>query len=79
MNTVNLTEFQRDPLALLNRVEAGEQLLVVRDGRAVAELRSVPAARCNPRPFGLAAGAFSVPTDFDAPLPDNILKEFEGA
>ena len=29
------------------------------------------------RPFGLCAGKFSVPDDFDAPLPEDILSEFE--
>lgn len=30
------------------------------------------------RPYGLAAGEFVVPKDFDAPLPDEILREFIG-
>lgn len=30
------------------------------------------------RPFGLAAGEFVVPEDFDAPLPESIINEFEG-
>jgi hypothetical protein len=30
------------------------------------------------RPIGLARGEFSVPDDFDAPLPDDILDAFEG-
>jgi hypothetical protein len=30
------------------------------------------------RPFGLCAGEFTVPEDFDAPLPEDILKTFEG-
>ena len=30
------------------------------------------------RPFGLCAGEFTVPDDFDQPLPEHILKEFEG-
>jgi hypothetical protein len=32
----------------------------------------------SPRPFGLCKGEFQVPDDFDAPLPDYIIKEFEG-
>jgi hypothetical protein len=32
----------------------------------------------SPRPFGLCKGEFCVPDDFDAPLPENIIKEFEG-
>lgn len=30
------------------------------------------------RPFGLCAGEFVVPNDFDAPLPEEILSAFEG-
>ena len=32
----------------------------------------------SPRPFGLCKGEFLVPDDFDAPLPEYIIKEFEG-
>jgi prevent-host-death family protein len=78
MSTVSLQELQQDPDALLDRVEAGEHLVVVRGGRPVAELRPVPAAQPGPRPFGLCAGAFTVPDDFDAPLPEEILRGFEG-
>ncbi len=30
------------------------------------------------RPFGLCKGEFHVPDDFDSPLPDYIIEEFEG-
>ncbi|MGF1479701.1 MAG: prevent-host-death protein [Cyanophyceae cyanobacterium] len=30
------------------------------------------------RPFGLCKGEFVVPDDFDDPLPEEILKMFEG-
>ncbi|MDV2991254.1 MAG: hypothetical protein N4J56_000908 [Chroococcidiopsis sp. SAG 2025] len=31
----------------------------------------------EPRPFALCAGEFTVPPDFNAPLPDEILRDFE--
>jgi len=31
------------------------------------------------RPFGLCTGEFTVPDDFDAPLPEDFRKAFEGA
>ncbi len=31
----------------------------------------------QPRPFGLCEGEFSVPDDFDAPLPEDVLEDFE--
>ena len=30
------------------------------------------------RPFGLAKGQFTVPDDFNAPLPEDALQAFEG-
>lgn len=78
MTTVSLRDLQLDPAALLDRVEAGEHLVVIRGGRPVAELRPVAATPPGPRPFGLASGAFSVPDDFDGPLPDDVLRDFEG-
>jgi len=31
-----------------------------------------------PRPFGLAKGQFVVPPDFNTPLPEDVLRDFEG-
>ncbi len=78
MSPVSLRELQQDTDTLLDRVEAGEHLVVVRGGHPVAELRPVPANQPDPRPFGLCAGAFTVPDDFDAPLPEDVLRSFEG-
>jgi antitoxin (DNA-binding transcriptional repressor) of toxin-antitoxin stability system len=79
MTTISVQEMQRDPLGLLRRVEAGETVLVTRDQRAVAEMKPVPVRASEPRPFGLCAGEFAIPDDFDQPLPESILKEFEAA
>ena len=32
----------------------------------------------QPRPVGLGAGEFTVPENFDDPLPEDILRDFEG-
>ncbi len=79
MSTISVQEIQRDPLAFLRRVEAGETFVVVRGERRLAEVRPVATGATQPRPFGLCAGRFTVPADFDRPLPDDILKEFEGS
>jgi antitoxin (DNA-binding transcriptional repressor) of toxin-antitoxin stability system len=78
MSTISIQNIQRDPLGFLQRVEAGEAMLVVRDERPLAEVRPVTTIATEPRPFGLCAGRFTVPSDFDRPLPDGILNEFEG-
>ena len=72
MNTVSLSEFQHDPAAYFDRVEAGECLVVSRDGRPIAEIRPLtPQPVGTRRPFGLAAGQFVVPPEFDEPLPED--------
>jgi antitoxin (DNA-binding transcriptional repressor) of toxin-antitoxin stability system len=77
MSTISLRELADDPAAMLDRVEAGEHIFVVRGGRPVAELRPVAVPHGATRPFGLAAGTFTVPDDFDSPLPPAILREFQ--
>ena len=77
MKNISLQDLVKDPHGFIDRVEAGERVLVVREGRAVAELRPITQPRSTSRPYGLAAGAFRVPDDFDSPLPDSILNDFE--
>ncbi len=68
MVAISLSEIQRDFPAYLRRVEAGESLLITDHDRPVAELKSVAPAPNGERPFGLCAGEFRVPDDFDDPL-----------
>jgi len=79
MLQVSVEEVQRDLPAYLQRVEAGETLIIVRAGQPVAEIKPVASGTKPLRPFGLCAGKFTVPPDVDAPLPEDILKTFEWA
>lgn len=79
MTTISLHEIQRDPLGYLRRVEEGETFVVLCDERPIAEIKPIATRPDQPRPFGLCAGQFTVPADFDQPLPEDVLKEFEGA
>jgi antitoxin (DNA-binding transcriptional repressor) of toxin-antitoxin stability system len=79
--TVSIEEMERDLPGYLGRVQAGETLVVLKAGTPVAEIRPVSAAPASTRPkrpFGLCAGEFTVPDDFDDPLPEEILYQFEG-
>ena len=82
MITISVEEMQRDLARYLQRVEAGETLLVVDADRPVAEIKPVIEPSIGDvrhlRPFGLCGGEFSVPLDFDDPLPEDILSAFEG-
>jgi antitoxin (DNA-binding transcriptional repressor) of toxin-antitoxin stability system len=79
MSTISVRDLERDLLAFLRRVEAGESFVIVNGERWLAEVRPVSAPVTQPRPYGLCAGQYSVPEDFDQPLPNEILKQFEGA
>jgi antitoxin (DNA-binding transcriptional repressor) of toxin-antitoxin stability system len=79
MSTISVQDIQSDPAAFLRRVEAGEAFVVVQGQRPLAEVRPLAAGASQPRPFGLCAGQFTVPDDFDRPLPDDMLTEFEGS
>ena len=78
MAQVSVEEIQRDLSAYLQRVEAGETLVIVRAGHPVAEIKPIMTGAKTLRPFGLCAGEFTVPEDFDAPLPEDLLQAFEG-
>jgi antitoxin (DNA-binding transcriptional repressor) of toxin-antitoxin stability system len=74
---MSLEEVKRDPERMLHRVREGETLVITEHDQPVAEIRPIESVR-RPRPFGLAAGTFVVPDDFDDPLPEEILRSFEG-
>jgi antitoxin (DNA-binding transcriptional repressor) of toxin-antitoxin stability system len=78
MSTISLQDVQQDPLAFFRRVEAGEAFVVFQGERPLAEVRPVATGATQPRPYGLCAGRFTVPADFDQPLPEDVLQEFEG-
>ncbi|MFN6471842.1 MAG: type II toxin-antitoxin system Phd/YefM family antitoxin [Nostoc sp. SerVER01] len=78
MQKVTVDEIQQDPLKYLNQVEAGESFVIVQADKPIAELKPITITNKQQRPFGLCAGEFTVPDDFDAPLPEEILNTFEG-
>jgi len=59
---------------LLEEVAAGEEVVITRRGVEVASL--VPRG-AGVRTLGMDRGRLVVPDDFDAPLPDELLSEFE--
>lgn len=73
---VTVEEIKRDPEAVLHRVVEGETVVVTESGRPIAEIRPIECAR-RPRPFGLVRGSFVIPEDFDEPLPELIIRDFE--
>ncbi|MEX2213618.1 MAG: type II toxin-antitoxin system prevent-host-death family antitoxin [Phycisphaeraceae bacterium] len=82
MATISIDDIQRDLAGFLRRIQAGESLTIVQASMPVARITPMSGAapvQREKRPFGLAKGQFIVPDDFDAPLPDEVLKSFEDA
>jgi prevent-host-death family protein len=78
MIKINIAEAKANLSRYLKRVEAGETIVLSRHSRPIAEIRPVTGPRSKRRSFGLCAGEFEVPDDFNAPLPEEVLSAFEG-
>lgn len=76
MLTVNMHEAKTQFSKLIARVEAGEEIVIARDGTPVARLVAERPARAKRLP-GRDRDLFVVPDDFDAPLPADVLAGFE--
>ena len=70
----NVHETKTHLSRLLERVEAGEEIIIGRAGRPIARLVPMHAAR---RLLGGDEGRVVIAPDFDAPLPDELLSDFE--
>lgn len=75
MAVVNVHEAKTHLSKLLERVEAGEDIVIARNGSPIARL--VPVLQ-EPRRPGRWKGKVKMGSDFDAPLPDSIMKVFRG-
>ncbi|MGQ0623625.1 MAG: type II toxin-antitoxin system Phd/YefM family antitoxin [Sporichthyaceae bacterium] len=60
---------------LLRRVAGGEEVLITRGGEPVARIVAVAPSRR--RVLGADAGRVRMADDFDAPLPPEVLADFE--
>lgn len=74
---MNTHEAKTQLSRLLRRVATGEEITIANRGVPVARLIPVPPEKTQ-RVLGIFRGQFTVPDDFDAPLPDDLLDLFEG-
>jgi prevent-host-death family protein len=70
MEPVSVHEAKTHLSRLLQRVEAGEEVVIARGGDPVA--RIVPIAPKRPRKPGRLKGSVRLGEDFDAPLPEEL-------
>lgn len=73
--TFNLHAAKTHLSRLVDRAAGGEEIILARAGKPVARL--VPlAGRARKRRPGLLKGKIEIAPDFDAPLPDKLIRAF---
>jgi prevent-host-death family protein len=77
MQTVNIYEAKTQLSKLVDLASSGTDIVIARAGKPAARLTSLkPEKRVYK--LGLLEGKGWIADDFDAPLPDEILAQFEG-
>ena len=74
--TVNVHEAKTHLSRLLARVERGDEIVIARGGRPIARLTPYQPKE-QERVLGGARGKVWIADDFDGPLPDDLLTDFE--
>ncbi len=78
MQTVNIHEAKTHLSRLVEQAASGEEIVIAKAGKPMVKLVPVDAGSKPRRKLGGLEGQFTVPDDFDAPLPDEILALFYG-
>ena len=77
MKSVNMHDAKTHLSSYMAELQPGETLILCNRNQPVAELRKLPGKAVKPR-IGLHEGQYTVPDSFFEPLPDEILKAFNG-
>jgi len=77
MTTINIYEAKTQLSKLVEQAASGEDVIIARGGKPVARLTRLQPPRRKIR-FGVLKGRVRVAPDFDAPLPAEVLEQFEG-
>lgn len=78
MKVVNVHEAKTHLSRLLARVARGGEVVIARGGKPVARLVPVQKVHRMDQLLGVDKGRLWIAPDFDAPLPEPLLADFEG-
>ena len=76
MHIVNIYEAKTHFSKLVDSVVHGNEVVIAMAGKPVAKL--VPICQKPKRRLGLLKGKIRIAKDFDAPLPEELIADFEG-
>lgn len=74
---INIHDAKTHLSRILQRVAAGEEIVIAKAGKPVAKLVPYVAEGATRTP-GSAKGQFQLAADFDDPLPADVLDAFDG-
>ena len=75
---VNIHEAKTHFSKLLQRVVAGEEVTIAKAGVPIARIVPIQSEQ-KVRNLGMGRGTLKIASDFDAPLPSEVLDSFYGA
>jgi prevent-host-death family protein len=75
MKTVNLSMAKTHLSRLVDEAAAGQDIVIAKNGKPMVRLVPVP-SRTRRTGFGSVKGRIRIGEDFDAPLPDSLLRAF---
>ena len=75
--TVNIHAAKTHFSRLVERAARGEEIIIARAGQPIARLGPLAKPKKRLRP-GLLKGRIRIGPEFDAPLPEDLLRLFEG-
>ena len=77
MLSVSINDFKNKIEFYLRKIKMGETVVIKDKNKSIAKVAPIVSEVKDKRPMGLASGDFTVPDDFDSPLPPEIQKLFE--
>ena len=78
MQTINIHKAKIQLSRLVDEAASGKEVIIARAGKPVARLVPLAPSFTQRRALGRLAGQLTVPADFDALLPNDMLDAFEG-
>ena len=77
MKKVNIYEAKTRLSQLVEAAAAGDDIVIAKAGRPVARLTRLE-RKAGKRRLGRLDGRFRIPEDFNRPLPEDVVRAFEG-
>lgn len=75
MQAINIHEAKTHFSKLIDAAISGKEIIIAKAGKPVVKL--IPISKKKSRHFGKLKGKIKINSDFNSPLPDDLLSSFE--